>query len=167
MVRAKAGAPAPQKKVAPGFRGRASSHARLLYMIHELSRLISTHFDATVASHQLTHAQWWALMHIAENEGVTQTELASIMQMGRASAGRLLERLEEKKWIERRNDASDSRVRRVFLAKGATPIFEVMNAAGLELFARLMNNVSADEVHVLIEGLSRIKANAGEPPEAL
>jgi DNA-binding MarR family transcriptional regulator len=55
----------------------------------------------------------WALMHIYEQEGLTQTELAELMQMGRASLGKLLERLEVKGWIERRADASDSRVRRV------------------------------------------------------
>jgi MarR family transcriptional regulator for hemolysin len=52
-------------------------------------------------------------MHIYEQEGLTQTELAELMQMGRASLGKLLERLEVKGWIERRADASDSRVRRV------------------------------------------------------
>ena len=44
-----------------------------------------------MADQRLTHAQWWALMHIFQREGATQAELAEIMQMGRPAAGKLLE----------------------------------------------------------------------------
>lgn len=94
-------------------------HSELIYSIHELSRLISTHVDRHMSTVRVTHAQWWALMHIHEQEGLTQSELANVMQMGRASLGKLVERLETKNWIERRPDASDSRVRRVYLQAGS------------------------------------------------
>src|SRR5690606_30746852 len=89
-------------------------HAELLYAMHELSRAISTRVDKHMARVRVTHIQWWALMHIYEHDGPpTQSQLAEVMQMGRASLGKLLERLETKRWIERRVDKEDSRVRRV------------------------------------------------------
>jgi DNA-binding MarR family transcriptional regulator len=135
-------------------------HSALLYSMHELSRLISTTFDKAMSEHRLTHAQWWALMHIFEHEGATQTELAEILQMGRASTGKLLERLEAKHWIQRRLDAEDSRVRRVFLRREVVPVFRLMTAEGRRLFEVYLNGISAAEEARLAAGLRKIRANA-------
>jgi len=135
-------------------------HGELFYMMHELSRLISTYFDQAMSEHKLTHAQWWGMMHVSENEGVTQTELATIMQMGRASAGKLLERLEAKGWIERRPDATDSRVRRVYLSGGIPPILEVMTIEGENLFRDFLTGISLGEEEAMLVGMRKMKANA-------
>jgi MarR family transcriptional regulator for hemolysin len=135
-------------------------HAELLYAMHELSRLISTHVDQHMASVRVTHIQWWALMHIYEHEGPTQTELADIMQMGRASLGKLLERLEAKRWIERREDKEDSRVRRVYLRHEAVPIFAHMTDEGKALFKAFLAGISGSEESRILAGIRKIKANA-------
>jgi DNA-binding MarR family transcriptional regulator len=135
-------------------------HSDLLYLIHELSRLISTYVDADMAAHRLTHSQWWALMHILEHEGATQTALADVLQMGRASAGKLLERLEAKAWIERRPDARDSRVRRVFLADAAIPVFALMIAEGRRVFDSFLEGIGPQEEARLLAGLRKIERNA-------
>lgn len=128
--------------------------------MHELSRLISTRFDKAMAAHKLTHAQWWALMHIFEHEGATQSELAEILQMGRASTGKLLERLEAKRWVERRTDDGDSRLRRVFLGPDVVPVFEMMTAEGKRLFHDYLKGISSAEEARLVAGLTRIRRNA-------
>lgn len=133
---------------------------RILYIIHELSRLIAGNFDYAMTAHNLTHGQWWAMMHVFENPGVSQSELANIMQMTRASAGKLLERMEAKNWIERRPDASDSRLRRVYPADGAVPIFELMTKAGVGLFDQLLGDFSAEEEAALLAALRHLRANA-------
>lgn len=140
-------------------------HSDLLYLMHELSRLISTAVDKSMAQHRLTHAQWWALMHLLQHEGVSQSELAAMMQMGRASTGKLLERLEAKRWIERRSDADDSRVRRVYLRNEVVPVFAMMAAEGKELFRAFLKDISLTEESRLIAGLRKIKANAERPSE--
>lgn len=135
-------------------------HSDLLYLMHELSRLISTHVDHHLSRAGITHVQWWAMMHIFEHEGLTQTELAEIMQMGRASLGKLVERLEAKSWIERRPDASDSRVRRVYLRHAAAPLFAHMTAEGKALFKTFLHGISLAEEKRLLTGLRKIRRNA-------
>src|SRR5690606_24457813 len=135
-------------------------HSDLFYLMHELSRLVSVYFDRAMREHQLTHAQWWALMHICEREGLTQSELAEIMQMGRAATGKLLERLEAKRWIERRPDPADSRVRRVFLGDAVLPVFAMMFDEARRLFGTFLRDVSQAQEDELLAGLRRIKANA-------
>lgn len=134
-------------------------HGELFYMIHDLSRLISLYFDKAMDQHQLTRAQWWGMMHVGELEGATQTELADVMQMGRASAGKLIERLEAKGWIERRPDTSDSRVRRVFLTSNASAVRELMTIEGGNLFRDFLVGISADEEEGVLKGLRKIKRN--------
>lgn len=136
------------------------SHGRVLYIIHELSRLISTTFDQAMARHKLTHGQWWAIMHIYENQGVSQSDLANVMQMGRASAGKLLERMEAKGWIERRPDPADSRVRRVYLADGVLPVMSVIGAEAEELYQAILGNLDPEFESRLLAGLRQIRANA-------
>jgi MarR family transcriptional regulator for hemolysin len=143
---------------------RYMDHAELLYLMHELSRLISVHFDRVMAEHQLTHSQWWALMHVFEHEGATQSELAEIMQLGRASAGGVIERLETKGWVERRADPADNRVRRVFLGNAAVPIFELMNEEGQRIFKTWLAGIAPASEATLLAGLRRIKANAEGKP---
>ena len=136
------------------------SHGRVLYIIHELSRLISTTFDQAMARHKLTHGQWWAIMHIYENQGVSQSDLANVMQMGRASAGKLLERMEAKGWIERRPDPADSRVRRVYLADGVLPVMSVIGAEAEELYQAMLGNLDPEFENRLLAGLRQIRSNA-------
>jgi DNA-binding MarR family transcriptional regulator len=136
------------------------SHGKILYIIHELSRLISTAFDGYMAKHKLTHGQWWALMHLYENQGASQSDLAEKMQMGRASAGKLLERMEAKGWIERRPDPHDNRIRRVYFADGSVRVFNLMFNEGTALFKALLGNLDHDAEMRLLEGLRHIRENA-------
>ncbi|MFT4014652.1 MAG: MarR family transcriptional regulator [Paracoccus sp. (in: a-proteobacteria)] len=140
----------------------------LLYAIHEASRQISTQFDKVMEPHNLTRAQWWAIMHILINEGQSQSELARIMQMGRSAAGKLLDRLEAKGWVERRPDESDQRVLRVFLNKDANPALEALISGGAALYSAMLEGLEPEEERILLNGLRRISANAaramGEAP---
>ncbi|MBJ3785797.1 MarR family winged helix-turn-helix transcriptional regulator [Devosia sediminis] len=140
--------------------GSRVDHGQLFTTIHDLSRLISVYFDAKMARHQLTHSQWWALMYISEHEGATQIELAAYMQMGRASAGKLFERLEAKNWIERRPDDKDGRVRRIFLKQDAIGILEIMRDEGTNLFTDFLKGIGPEEEAAVLAGLLKIRANA-------
>lgn len=139
---------------------RHADQGELLYMMHELSRLISVYFDHAMQEYGITRSQWWTLMHVAEHEGKSQSELARIMQMGRASAGKLIEKLEEKGWIERRADPNDSRVLQLFLKPDGQPILEAMRKEGENQFRDLLSEISQEEEQALLKGLRKIKASA-------
>lgn len=114
-----------------------------------------------MARHKLTHSQWWALMHIFEHEGATQSEFAEVMRLGRPAAGGLLERLEAKGWIERRPDPTDNRVRRTYLCDAAVPVFELMNEEGQRVFKTWLKGVTPDKEQEALRVLRLIRANAG------
>ena len=132
----------------------------ILYLIHELSRLVATNFDRYMAPHRLTHSQWWALMHIGQNPGASQTDLAGMMQMTRGALGKLLDRLESEKWIERRPDPTDSRVRRVFIAFTEPGVFEPMSTEALRLYQSILGSLSGADKSQLLQSLRQIHSNA-------
>ena len=80
----------------------------------DISRMMRTEFDRRVAAHGVTRAQWMVLARLARRPGCTQTELADMMEVERATAGRLLDRLEENGLVRREPDPEDRRVRRVY-----------------------------------------------------
>ena len=154
------GGPTPREAITALTDKAYRERSDILYLMHELSRLISTRADKDLSKVGLTHAQWWALMHIFEHEGATQSELAEILQMGRAGTGTLLERLEAKKWIERRPDEADGRVRRIFLRHEVVPVFRHMTEEGKALFNSLLTGLTPTEETRLLASIRRIKANA-------
>ena len=154
----------PSTSVRERITGLMGSESRptgseLLYSIHELSRIISARFDTYMAPHNLTHSQWWALMYLYHNEGVTQVELANLMAMGRPATGKLLERMETKGWVERRADPGDNRVRRVYLAEGAVPIFDRMRIDGRRVFEFALKGLSDADLKRTRASLKQIKQN--------
>ncbi len=137
-----------------------SSQGEVLYAMHEISRLVTTWFDSEMSEHGITHPQWWAIMHIFENEGMSQIELSRVLRMGRAATGKLLERLEASKWIERRPDPEDDRIRRVYMHEDSIDLLNQMRLAGIKQFETFMAGVSPQVQEAMVQGVRQIRANA-------
>lgn len=89
------------------------------YMVSDVARLMRTVFDRRVRDIGLTRAQWLVLTRLYRRPGASQTELASMLETDRASAGRLIDRMERAGWVERRADQVDRRINRLFLTSEA------------------------------------------------
>ena len=88
-------------------------------MLSDVARLIRTVFDRRVRELGLTRAQWLVLTRLYRRPGASQTELADMLEIDRASAGRMIDRMEKNGWVERRPDAGDRRVNRLHLTAEA------------------------------------------------
>ena len=88
-------------------------------MLSDVARLIRTIFDRRVRDIGLTRAQWLVLTRLYRRPGASQTELADMLEIDRASAGRMIDRMEKGGWVERRADPIDRRVKRLHLTPEA------------------------------------------------
>src|SRR3954452_25030668 len=88
-------------------------------MISDVARMLRTTFDRRVRKLGLTRAQWLVLTRLHRRPGASQSELADMMEVEKATAGRLIDRLEAKGWVERRAQAGDRRINRVYLTMEA------------------------------------------------
>ena len=89
------------------------------YVLSDVARLIRTVFDRRVRDIGLTRAQWLVLTRLYRRPGASQTELADMLEIDRASAGRMIDRMQKNGWVERRADSEDRRINRLFLTADA------------------------------------------------
>jgi MarR family transcriptional regulator for hemolysin len=134
---------------------------RIGFLIHDVSRLRRTAFDQRMTKMDITRSQWWVLSGISrhDDQGITQTELATVLDLGKVALGGLIDRLEERGFVERRADKADRRVNRIHLTRKGTAILDTMATVGIEMNARIMKGISVQQEHLLAEILHTMKAN--------
>ncbi|WP_084520686.1 MarR family winged helix-turn-helix transcriptional regulator [Thauera terpenica] len=130
---------------------------RLGYLIHDVSRMRRTAFDQLMKPLGITRAQWWVLAHLSRHDGMAQTQLAAMLDVGKASLGSLLDRLEATGFIERRPDAVDRRVKRVFLSRSSHQLLERLVTIEAAFNEQILGGLNGEDRDALIRMLSTIK----------
>lgn len=131
------------------------------FILNDVARLMRIVFDRRVKSLGLTRSQWWVLNHLFRNNGATQSELAEILEIEKATLGRLLDRMEAKGWIRREGHATDRRVKQVFLTEEVEPAVKAMRAAAAELRRDALASFEVEDRERFVDMLLAIKANLG------
>ena len=129
------------------------------FILNDVARLMRTTFDRRVKSLGLTRSQWWVLNHLFRNDGVTQSELADILDVKKATLGRLLDRMEQKGWIRREGHAGDRRAKRVFLTEEVEPAIKAMRTAAAEMRRDALSGLPAAQQEQFVDALLAIKSN--------
>lgn len=147
-----------QRKVA------AQPYLRIGFLVHDVSRMRRTLFDQAVKPLGITRAQWWALANLSrhETEGMIQSDLARLLDVGKVTIGGLIDRLEAGGLVERRHDAQDRRIKRIFITERGYEVIGKMANVGRELNAKILKGISLDQVHIAEEVMHVMKENLRE-----
>lgn len=164
MARAARKAPAEAGDAASGKAGARPNDAdnwdaRLGFLMHDVSRLRRSVFDEFMKPMGLTRSQWWILAHLSRHDGMIQSDLAGVLDVGKAALGELLGRLETSGLVVRRADEMDGRVRRVYLTSKGSRTVQTMRAKNHELSERILEGLSMADRHALAAHLAVVKAN--------
>jgi MarR family transcriptional regulator for hemolysin len=138
---------------------RGSVDMNFLFTLGEVQRLVRAYADKEAARFGITRAQWAVLAKVERNEGMKQTELAEQMEMQPITLTRLIDKLCENDWIERRGDASDRRVNRLYLLKGGRALLGRLSGLRSELTATALDTIHPADAHRLLAQLEQIKEN--------
>src|SRR5580692_7026977 len=95
-----------------------------LILLHDVARILRTHFDQRARASGMTRAQWVILARLSRQPGLSQNEMALICEVEPITVGRLIDRLEARGFVERRADPDDRRIRRLHLLPAAKPLLE-------------------------------------------
>lgn len=136
------------------------------WLTADVSRLMRTIFDRRVKSLGLTRPQWLALVRLKRRPGASQSELAEMMEIERAPAGKIVDRLEERGWLERRPDPEDRRINRIFLTDRGEIVHATIWPIGQATVADALSDLDHDEIARLIHLLARVKMRLGEIAES-
>lgn len=128
-------------------------------MISDTARLLRTVFDRRVRRLGLTRAQWLVLTRLHRRPGASQSELADMMEVEKASAGRMIDRLETKGWVERRAQEGDRRVNRIYLTPEAERVHKRLWRIAEVTVDDALADLSGQEAAQLLKLLARVKGS--------
>ena len=146
---------------------------RFGFLIHDVSRLRRVVVDRALKPLGITRSQWWVLAFLSRRDGMTQTALASDLDLTKVAVGGLLDRMEAAGFVERRADHHDGRARRVYLtragAKTVNTIRESVEAVELEILSRIPEDAleqAAETLRTLKETLLEMVGGEAEENES-
>ena len=145
------------EQVAQGISG-PEDDGYIGYMLSDVARLIRTVFDRRVRDMGLTRAQWLVLTRLYRRPGQSQTELSEMLEIDRASAGRMIDRMEKNGWVERRPDSGDRRINRLHLTDDARKVHAVMWAIAESTVDDALSPLSASERAQYTELTAKVKS---------
>lgn len=138
-----------------------SDQPDLLFLLHDIARILRVAGDRRARAHGMTRAQWVILWQLERQPGLSQKELSEIMEVEPITVARLVDRLGARGMVERRDDPSDRRIWRLHLLPPAFPVLDHMRGERDEVSAILVAGLSPQSVENVRESLIAMKANIG------
>lgn len=89
------------------------------HLIGITARQLRRRFDHALKELGFTRTEWLVMVTVLAHSGVTQSELAVLIDIGKTPVAQLVDRLQHHGWIERRTNPDDRRVNHLSLATGA------------------------------------------------
>ena len=130
-----------------------------LFALGEVQRLMRAYADKEASRYGITRAQWAVLAKLERSEGMKQTELAEQLEMQPITLTRLVDKLCDSGWIERRGDETDRRVNRLYLLKAGRQLLGKLSGLRSELTATALDGINPADAHRLLSQLESIKEN--------
>lgn len=141
-----------------------------LFLLHDVARLMRTRSDQRARRRGMTRAQWVILIWLERQPGLSQNELAALVEVEPITVGRLVDRLEARGLVERCADPRDRRVWRLRLTPAANTVLGEIKDYRAELHDLITAGLDPAQVRIMTDGLLRMKANLAaelrEPPKA-
>jgi DNA-binding MarR family transcriptional regulator len=97
------------------------------YLFRRMQQIAVAIFMEECKAFDLTPVQYAALVAIRTHPGIDATRLSAVIAFDRSTLGSVIERLEAKKYVERKPAREDKRVKLLHLTRiGATVLREIM-----------------------------------------
>jgi DNA-binding MarR family transcriptional regulator len=130
---------------------------QLVAQLVESSRLLRNFIDHRAKSRGTTRAQWIVLFRLRQQEGLSQVDLADVLELQPISLVRLLDRLVEHGLLERRNDPKDRRANRLFLTAQGKQLVDDLDSLRDAIASDVMQGLSAEQIRTSLDTLRAIK----------
>ncbi len=129
------------------------------FLFHDVARFRSLVYDHFMQPYGLTRAQWRVLGTLLRKDGLTQRELCDRIDIGAVTLSGLIDRLEARGWVERREDPKDRRVKRVWRTDQVKEIRNNMQRRTNELNEMALKGLNQKQIEELVSMLEVVKGN--------
>jgi DNA-binding MarR family transcriptional regulator len=134
---------------------------RLGFLVHDVSRMRRRLFDLEAKALGITRSQWWVLGNLSRhhNDGMMQTALAALLDVGKVTIGGIVDRLETSGYVVRKPDASDRRAKHVYITASGRQVLQQLAAVGRDFNHKVCSGISDREIRLAERVLSKMKTN--------
>jgi DNA-binding MarR family transcriptional regulator len=129
------------------------------FLVHDVSRLRRVVADRQLKAVGITWSQWSVLVFLSRRGGVSQTAIATELDLTKVAIGGLLDRMEAAGLVERRADKDDARSRRVFLSRAGRKVLGQVDKQVEHFAPYLMRRVTDADLAATIRSLELVKEN--------
>jgi MarR family transcriptional regulator, transcriptional regulator for hemolysin len=140
---------------------------QFIVQLIESSRLLRNYIDQRAKRRGTTRAQWIVLFRLRQQEGLSQVDLAEVLELQPISLVRLLDRLVDHGLLERRSDPKDRRANRLFLTASGRQLVDDLDSLRDAIATDVLQDVPADAIETSLKTLrdikERIKGVAEQP----
>jgi MarR family transcriptional regulator, transcriptional regulator for hemolysin len=130
----------------------------LLFLLHDVARLLRVDADKRARQHGMTRAQWGILIWLERQPGISQKELSEILEVEPITVARLIDRLEARGMVERRPDPRDRRIWRLHLLPPAHEVLHEIDDQRADMTRMVTVGIDKQSIETMTEALMRMKA---------
>jgi MarR family transcriptional regulator, transcriptional regulator for hemolysin len=130
---------------------------QLIAQLVESSRLLRNYIDHRAKARGSTRAQWIVLFRLRQQEGLSQVDLADVLELQPISLVRLLDRLVEHGLLERRHDPKDRRANRLFLTASGRQLVDDLDSLRDDIATDVLQDLPDEAIKTSLAALRDIK----------
>jgi MarR family transcriptional regulator, transcriptional regulator for hemolysin len=130
---------------------------QLVAQLVETSRLLRNYIDHRAKRRGTTRAQWIVLFRLRQQEGLSQVDLADVLELQPISLVRLLDRLVEHGLLERRHDPKDRRANRLFLTASGRQLVDDLDSLRDAIALDVLQDIPTEAIESNLATLRDIK----------
>ena len=130
---------------------------QLIVQLVESSRILRNYIEQRAKSRGTTRAQWIVLFRLRQQEGLSQVDLADVLELQPISLVRLLDRLVEHGLLERRQDPKDRRANRLFLTESGRQLVDDLDSLRDSIATDVLQDIQTDAIETSLQTLRDVK----------
>jgi len=125
----------------------------------ESSRLLRNYIENRAKTRGTTRAQWIVLFRLRQQEGLSQVDLADVLELQPISLVRLLDRLVDQGLLERRPHPSDRRANQLYLTKVGRQLVDDLDSLRDSIAHEVLQDIPAAALQTSLDTLNQVKEN--------
>ena len=133
--------------------------AGILREIGMIARALDSIANIEFKEYDLTRGQYLYLIRICENPGIIQEKLADMIKVDRTTASRAIKKLEANGFIEKRADAANRKIKRIFPTEKGKAISPNISRENEHSERVALQGLSEEEATVLSGLLQTVRKN--------
>ena len=130
---------------------------QLIAQLVESSRLLRNYIDGRAKTRGTTRAQWIVLFRLRQQEGLSQVDLAEVLELQPISLVRLLDRLVDHGLLERRPDPRDRRANKLHLTRAGRKLVDDLDSLRDSIALDVLRDVPTEAIRTSLQTLVDVK----------